>query len=189
MHSQRRFAQACLRSAARLNSTVSQSIDIRVRLQKELLQARKARDAFKTAVLRSASAEIDSADKKSQTTPTEDSAIALLRKLIALRRDAERQYTAGGRADLAENELKEADFLATFLPLQKSEAEIDSLLRQIIAEQPDALPAEPTKAQLGRLTGTVIKAFKSTVDLTTVDMEVVAKRLQTILAEQTTTPA
>lgn len=82
---QRRLARACLRSAVRYNSSVAQPIDIRVRLQKELLQARKARDAFKTGVLRSASAEIDSADKKSQTTPTEEGAVSLLRKIIALR--------------------------------------------------------------------------------------------------------
>ena len=95
--------------------------------------------------------------------------------------EASQQYTTGGRADLAENENKEADFLATFLPQQKTESEIDTLLEQIISEQPEQLPVEPTKAQVGRMTGTVLKTFKSTVDLSTVDMEVVAKRLQILL--------
>ncbi|KZV78555.1 GatB/YqeY domain-containing protein [Exidia glandulosa HHB12029] len=156
-------------------------VDVRVRLQKELLQARKARDAFKTNVLRSAVAEIDSKDKTATTPPTPEGGITLLRKLIALRREASESYANGGAEDRADAERQEADYLATFLPTQKTEAEIDEILQQLISAQP-TVPAD--KAAMGRFTGTIIKAFRDSVDVNTVQMDVVAKRLQALLAQK-----
>lgn len=99
-------------------------------------------------------------------------------------READTQYTTAGESERAEAERKEADFLTTFLPQQKTEAEIDALLQKLITDQPEPLPAEPTKAQTGRFTGTIIKAFRESVDINTVEMDVVAKRLQAILAQK-----
>ncbi|KAH7108131.1 GatB/YqeY domain-containing protein [Auriculariales sp. MPI-PUGE-AT-0066] len=160
--------------------------DFRLSMQKELLAARKAKDLFRTNALRSVLADMTNAEKKTSegTLPT-PAAISLLRKSIALRREAATQYSAGNRADLADNESAEADLLSTFLPPQKSEAEIEEVLRKLFAQHTANITGDGAaawdKARVGRTTGAVLRAFREQVDPSTVDMDFVAERLKSLI--------
>lgn len=61
-------------------------------------------------------------------------ALAVLRKQIKQRRDSVEQFTAGGRADLAEKELAEIALLERYQPAGLSEAEVLQLVDAVIAE-------------------------------------------------------
>jgi uncharacterized protein YqeY len=81
--------------------------------------------------------------------------------------------------DLAENETAEADFLVTFLPPQKTIAEIDDTLRVLLDTHAGDVPLD--KARVGKTTGLVIKSFREQVDAAQVDMDVVAARLKALI--------
>jgi len=58
--------------------------------------------------------------------------IKVLRKLVAQREDAAAEYVKGGREDLAEKELKEAEIIKEFLPAEISRETIAEEGRKII---------------------------------------------------------
>ena len=61
-------------------------------------------------------------------------ALAVLRKQIKQRRDSVEQFTAGGRADLAEKELAEIALLERYQPAGLSEAEVLQMVDAVITE-------------------------------------------------------
>src|SRR5581483_7611934 len=60
--------------------------------------------------------------------------IAAIEKMIKQRREAETQFRAGARPDLAEKEAAEIQALAAYLPQQLGDAEVAALIGQAIAE-------------------------------------------------------
>lgn len=61
-------------------------------------------------------------------------ALAVVRKQLKQRRDSIEQFTAGGRADLADKELAEVAILERYLPAGLSEAEVTALVDAVITE-------------------------------------------------------
>ncbi len=64
----------------------------------------------------------------------EADALAVVRKQLKQRKDSFEQFTAGGRADLAEKEQAEIAILERFLPAAMTEAEIQQLVDSVITE-------------------------------------------------------
>lgn len=60
--------------------------------------------------------------------------LAVLDKLVKQRRESIKQYETAGRQDLADKEAAEIAVLQTYLPQQLSEAELNDLIAQAIAE-------------------------------------------------------
>lgn len=60
--------------------------------------------------------------------------LVVVRKQLKQRRDSFDQFTAGGRADLAEKEQAEIAILERYLPAGLSESEIQQLVDTVIAE-------------------------------------------------------
>jgi len=102
---------------------------------------------------------------------------------VPIQHQAAEQYIAGNRSDLAENETAEAQLLSEFMPPQLSEQQVDEILQRLFNEQVGTDdPAAPwDKARVGRTTGAVLKAFRASVDSATVDPDLVAARLKSII--------
>ena len=60
--------------------------------------------------------------------------VAVVEKLIKQRKDSVTQYQAAARQDLADKEQAEIDVLVGYMPQPFSEAELDALIRQALAE-------------------------------------------------------
>jgi uncharacterized protein YqeY len=60
--------------------------------------------------------------------------IAAIEKMIKQRRDAEKQYRDGGRAELADAEAAEIQVLSAYLPQALSEAELAALLDDAVRD-------------------------------------------------------
>ena len=54
--------------------------------------------------------------------------------MIKMRKESIEQFKSGGRDDLVAREAKEIELLQAYLPAQLSEAEVDALIREAIAE-------------------------------------------------------
>lgn len=59
---------------------------------------------------------------------------ALLQKLIKQRKEAAEQFTTNGRNELAEKELAQAEVIQGFLPQQLTAEELETKIKEIIAE-------------------------------------------------------
>ena len=116
-------------------------------IDRDLKEAMKARDACKLGPLRMVKSALKyAAIEKGGVAiilSDEDSA-AVLRKQIKQREDSAMSFEQGGRPELAEKEKTEIAILRAYLPQGLSEAEIEIIVREAIAEV-----GATSKAQMG----------------------------------------
>ena len=72
--------------------------------------------------------------KSSSAELSQEDEMKILQKLVKQRKDSADIYTAQGRNDLADPELKEAEIIQQFLPKALSEEEVRGLVKSIIVE-------------------------------------------------------
>lgn len=89
----------------------------------------------------------------------ESAEIKMLQKLIKQRQDSYDIYVKQNRADLATTEKEEMDVIMQYLPQQMSAEELESKIKEIIAE----LGASGMK-DMGRVMGAASKAFEGKAD-------------------------
>ncbi|MBR4525113.1 MAG: GatB/YqeY domain-containing protein [Bacteroidales bacterium] len=65
---------------------------------------------------------------------TDGDILKMIQKLVKQRKEAAEQFVAGGRQDLADNELAEAAALEKYLPKQLSPDEVKAKIQEIIAQ-------------------------------------------------------
>ncbi len=98
------------------------------RITADMKTAMREKDKERLATIRMLTAAIKQREVDERIELTDDDVIAIVEKLVKQRREAEAQYRAGDRADLADQEASEAALLADYLPEQLDEAEIDQLV-------------------------------------------------------------
>lgn len=91
-------------------------------------------DALRRDVLRMASNAAYNVEKRNQRALTDDEYLAVLTREVKTRRESVEAYANGGRADLAAKEQAEIDILSEYLPQALSDAEVDALIDEAIAE-------------------------------------------------------
>jgi uncharacterized protein YqeY len=121
---------------------------IQEKIDTDLKDAMRARDADRLSVLRMVKSALTNAaiEKRGAGGGLEDTeAVNVIRKQVKQRRDSIESFEKGGRLELAAKERKEIEFLTDYLPKALSEEEIKTLVRDAIAQ------AEATsgKAQMG----------------------------------------
>ena len=118
--------------------------------------AMKARDARRTATLRSINAAIkdkDIANRGEGKPPLRnDEILPLLQKMVKQREESFAIYAGAGRNDLATVEKEEIDILNEFLPKALTEAEIEAAIKAAIVK---------TGAVGGKDMGKVIASLKA----------------------------
>ncbi|KAI0746970.1 Yqey-like protein-domain-containing protein [Daedaleopsis nitida] len=154
--------------------------DVRAKLMAELKDAMKTKNTVKSTTIRSVLSEVYAADKAASGTAPPSAVIGILRKAATRRTDAAVEFTKASRPDLAEKEQQEAAILNAFLPPLLPVADIDRVLRELVAAPPlsDALAkGGPPQKVLGQ----VFKAFYGQVDKSSVDPDLVRQRAQALL--------
>lgn len=117
------------------------------RIDQDLKEAMKARQAEKLGVLRMLKSALKNAaiEKHGATGQLDDSeALVVLRKQAKQRMDAIEGFEKGDRPELAAKEKEELNFLNAYLPKQLSTEEVAALIREAIAES-----GATSKAQIG----------------------------------------
>ena len=94
--------------------------------------AMRAKEKFRLGVVRMALAEIKRVEVDERIEVDDARCLTIIDKMSKQRRDAAKQFTDGGRQDLADIELAEVELLKEFLPAQLSETEIILLIDQAI---------------------------------------------------------
>jgi hypothetical protein len=129
------------------------------RVQDDLKQAMKARDAERTSTLRMLLAEVKNERIKLGHEVDEAEFLTVVQRGVKQRQDAVEQYRKGGREDLAAKEEREAAMLGAYLPAQVSAAEVRAAVEELVRSEGLAGPSG-----LGRVMQTVLPRFKGRFD-------------------------
>lgn len=133
-------------------------------IQKDIMEAMKAHNTVRTNAVRAIKSEILLAKTSGAGAEiTDGDVIKLIQKLIKQRKESAAMYAQGGRQDLADNELEEAAEMEGYLPKQLSEAEVEEIVKGIIAET-----GASSMADMGKVMGLATKKLAGQADGRTV---------------------
>ena len=112
-------------------------MSLRERIDSDLKEAMRAKDATKLGVLRMLKSALTyAAIEKSGADAdlNEAEAVQIIRKQVKQRHDSIESFEKGGRAELATKEKQELSILNTYLPQAMSPDELSKIVRETIAE-------------------------------------------------------
>lgn len=133
-------------------------------IQKDIMEAMKAHNTVRTNAVRAIKSEILLAKTSGAGAEiTDGDVLKLIQKLIKQRKESAAMYAQGGRQDLADNELAEAAEMEGYLPKQLSEAEVEEIVKSIIAET-----GASRMADMGKVMGLATKKLAGQADGRTV---------------------
>ncbi|ASK32991.1 GatB/YqeY domain-containing protein [Alloalcanivorax mobilis] len=107
---------------------------LKAQLTDAMKDAMRAKDKVRLGVIRMTLSAIKQIEVDERVEVDDERALAVLDKLIKQRKDSATQYRDAGRDDLADVEEAEIVVLQAFLPAPLSDAEIDALIDEAIAE-------------------------------------------------------
>ncbi len=102
-------------------------------IDKDYIQAMKARDKERSSALSFLRSQIKYARIELKTEAVDDkNVIAVIKKQIKQRQDSIEQFKQGNRSDLAQKEEKELALLKSYLPAEMSSDEIKAIVKETI---------------------------------------------------------
>ncbi|PTU29081.1 GatB/YqeY domain-containing protein [Stenotrophobium rhamnosiphilum] len=110
------------------------SQDLKTRVLEDVKTAMRAQEKLRLSVLRMLTAEMKQREVVDSVELTDAVVSAAIEKMIKQRRDSEKQYTDGGRPELAAKEAEEIKILMVYLPEQLTADELVALVKQAVAE-------------------------------------------------------
>lgn len=126
-------------------------------IQADMVASMKAHDDLTRSTLRMAISAIknEQVAGKEARELTDSDVVIVLNREVAKRRDSAEAYTSGNRPELAAKELAEIEVLQHYLPAALSDAELDVLIANALAQAEAQLGAKPTLKQMGVVMKTV----------------------------------
>jgi uncharacterized protein len=103
-------------------------------ITEDMKAAMRAKDSERLGTIRMITAAIKQREVDERITLDDTQVLSVIDKMIKMRKESVAQFRSGGREDLVARETKEIELLQAYLPSQLSEAEVDALIREAIAE-------------------------------------------------------
>jgi uncharacterized protein YqeY len=104
------------------------------RLQQDMKLALKAKDESKLSTVRLLLSSVSYARIEKGDQLTDDEVLEVLSREAKKRRESIEAAERGGREDVAAKERAELQYINDYLPKQLDEAEIEAIVRQVVAE-------------------------------------------------------
>lgn len=142
-------------------------MSLRDRLDTDLKEAMKARDALRRETIRGARGAIKNKEIETGAPLDDDAVVRVLRALVKQRTDSIEQFQAAGRAELVEKESAEKAVLEAYLPAAPDAARIEQVVAEVIAEVGAAGPRE-----MGKVMKPALERLGAAVDGKRVSQEV-----------------
>ena len=122
------------------------------KITKDLTEAMKAKDTFRTSVLRMLKSALKNEEINKKSPLTDDEVLAIIKKQVKTRKDSMNEYASYNRMDLADSLQKEIDILNEYLPEELSDEELEKIVKETITK---------VKAESIKQMGMVIKNISS----------------------------
>ena len=107
---------------------------LKERLQKDLVEAMRARDTLKVDVIRLLRNSIRQKEIELKKELSDDDVIKILSNAAKQRRESIKAYEAGKREDLVEREKRELDIIESYLPEKLPQEELIKIVEDVIKE-------------------------------------------------------
>ncbi len=144
------------------------------KIQKDLVDAMRAKEELRLSVLRGIKAAIKHKEVEKIRPLDEAEAIQILQMLVKQRKESIDHFAKGNRPKLVAKETKELAIIESYLPAGASEAEMDAAIAKAIAE---------SGATSIKQMGTVVKAAKAALEGKTVDGKLLSDRVRDRLSK------
>jgi uncharacterized protein YqeY len=131
------------------------------RVSSDLIAAMKAGDKIALEAIRAAKTAflLAKSEKGHEAVLTPDEELKVIQKLVKQRRESAEIYNQNNRPELAEKEVAEAGVLEKYLPAMMGEAELEKVLKDIIARVGAASPAD-----MGKVMGVATRELAGKAD-------------------------
>ncbi len=138
-------------------------------IQKDLVDAMRAKEELRLSVLRGIKAAIKNKEVEKLRALDEAESFQVLQTLVKQRKESIEQFTKGNRPELAGKETKELAIIESYLPAGASVAEMDAAITEAISE---------SGANSIKQMGAVVKAAKAALEGKTVDGKALSDRVR-----------
>jgi uncharacterized protein YqeY len=109
-------------------------MSLKERITEDMKAAMRAKDSERLGTIRMITAAIKQREVDERITLDDTQVLAVLEKMIKMRKESIAQFASGGRDDLVARETKEVELLQSYMPAQLSAAELDAIIAAAIAE-------------------------------------------------------
>jgi uncharacterized protein YqeY len=134
-------------------------VSLKTRLQTEMREALRSGEKVRLGALRMLSAGITNREKELRHELSDDQVREVAAREVKRRSESIEAFAKGGRQDLVDKETAERDVLAAYAPERLSEAEVDALVEEAIAET-----GATSMREMGKVMGAVMARAKGRVD-------------------------
>ena len=134
-------------------------MSLKEQIKNDIKEAMRAKETAKRDTLRNIQASIKQIEVDERKEVTDSDVEAILMKYMKQREDAKAQFTEAGRDDLVEKEDAEIAIVKTYLPEPMDDAELESVLKEVIA----SVGAESMK-DMGKVMGAAKTAIGNRAD-------------------------
>ncbi len=110
------------------------SSPLKDRITEDMKNAMRAKDSERLGTIRMITSAIKQREVDERIALDDTQVLSVIEKMIKTRKESIAQFQSGGREDLVAKEQKEVELLQAYLPEQLSEAELDKLIADSIAE-------------------------------------------------------
>ena len=130
------------------------------KITKDLTEAMKAKDTFRTSVLRMLKSALKNEEINKKSPLTDDEVLAIIKKQVKTRKDSMNEYASYNRMDLADSLQKEIDILNEYLSEELSDEELEKIVKETITK----VKAESIK-QMGMVIKTISSEYGARCDM------------------------
>lgn len=109
-------------------------MSVRNQILDDIKIAMKSGDSFKRDTLRTLNTALKQIEVDERIELSDERVFSVLQSEIKRRNEAAQQYKNGGRDDLVQKELSEAEIIGSYLPKQLSDDELNAKIKEIIAK-------------------------------------------------------
>ncbi|MBI5450354.1 MAG: GatB/YqeY domain-containing protein [Gammaproteobacteria bacterium] len=143
---------------------------LKQRIQEDVKQAMRNKDASRLQALRLITAAIKQREVDERIDASDEQVLEVLGRMLKQRRDSVHQYSQAGRADLAAAEQFEIDLIEGYLPPALGEAELAALIEQAVAES-----GASSARDMGKVMAVLKPRIQGRADMTAVSAKVKAR--------------
>ena len=140
------------------------------RLNVDLKDAMRKKDAIKRTVIRTLLSEIRNAEIAAQKDLQESDIEGVMSKQAQQRKDSIEAYDEAGRQDLVDKETAELNIISEYLPEQMTEVEIEGIIAETLNKVDATGPSD-----MGKVMGALMPLVKGRADGKVVNAMVTAK--------------
>jgi len=163
----------CVSLFSFFSSAILNLMSIAEKIQKDLVDAMRAKDELRLSVLRGVKSAIKYKETEKIHTLDEAETIQILQTLVKQRKESIDQFGKGNRQDLVDKETKELAILESYLPASASDAEMEAAIAKAMAE---------TGANSIKQMGAVVKAARAHLEGKVVDGKALSDRVRAKLS-------